>query len=65
MGEYFEKNKKYPEKLEGLTSDYLLVIPLDPVSKNPYAYIPDGNFVNYTLSAGLSDGSEYAVDNQD
>jgi len=59
--DYFQKNKEYPEKLEILTPDYLTVIPLDPVSKIPYSYIPNEDFTQYELVAKLSGDSEYSV----
>ena len=60
---YRIEKKKYPEKLEQLTPDYLTVIPLDPVTKNTYDYIPAKNLSSYTLSATLSDDSSFTVEN--
>ena len=65
LGKYFTQNKKYPEKLEELTADYLIVIPLDPISKEPYRYVPGKDLDNYVLSAKLSNGSEYTVNPQE
>lgn len=58
---YFEENKKYPEKLEVLTPDYLTVIPLDPISKNPYRYELSKDFKSFELSSQLSDKSVYSI----
>ncbi|MEX0616694.1 MAG: hypothetical protein WD231_02650 [Candidatus Woykebacteria bacterium] len=61
VSRYFEKNKKYPAKLEDLTEGSLQVIPLDPVTKKPYDYVPSETSTTYSLSAVLSDGSAYTV----
>lgn len=60
-----EKNKRYPEKLEELTPDYLTVIPLDPISKIPYGYEPSKDLKNFALSAQLSDRSVYSIKSDD
>ncbi len=64
LKEYFGKNKEYPKNLEELTPDYLLVIPLDPVTKEPYAYVPNEDFSGYTLSAKLSDGGSFSRESE-
>lgn len=61
LDKYFVAKKEYPEKMEKLTPDYLRIIPLDPVTKEPYAYEPSEDLSTYKLSATLSDGSSYTV----
>ena len=61
LEKYFDKNKKYPKSLEELTPDYLQIITLDPVTKEPYDYVPNEDFSQYTLSAKLGDGTSYSV----
>ena len=61
LKKYFDKNKKYPKSLEELTPDYLRIIALDPVTKEPYGYVPNEDFSQYTLSAKLGDGTSYSV----
>lgn len=61
LTEFFEQNKKYPKTIEELTPDYLKIIPLDPVTKIPYAYVPSDDFSGYSLSAALSSGDSYSV----
>ena len=51
--------------MEELTPDYLRIIPLDPITKEPYAYEPDEELASYTLSANLSDGSNYSFNSDD
>jgi uncharacterized protein HemX len=65
LEKYFSEKKKYPEKMEELSPDYVRVIPLDPVSKEPYFYEPDEELSSYSLSAKLSDGSDYFLDSDD
>ena len=61
LEKYFDKNKKYPKSLEELTPDYLQIITLDPVTKEPYDYVPNEDFSQYTLSAKLGDRTSYSV----
>ena len=63
--DYFKSKKKYPDKLEELTPDYLIIIPLDPVTKGPYDYVPDEKFEKYTLSVKLSNGTNYSVNSEE
>ena len=65
LADYFQSKKKYPEKLEELTPDYLIIIPLDPVTKGPYDYVPDEKFEKYTLSVKLSNGTNYSVNSEE
>lgn len=64
LSEYFKENKKYPENLEELSPDFLKVIPLDPITKEPYAYVPNEDFTSFTLSAKISDGSSFTVESE-
>ena len=59
---FFKKNNSYPEKLEELTPDHLLVLPIDPIVKFPYEYKPSADFKKFTLTALLSDKSTYLLE---
>src|SRR3989344_721407 len=65
LADYLKSKEKYPEKLEELTPDYLIIIPLDPVTKDPYGYVPGEKFEKYTLSVKLSNGTNYSVNSEE
>lgn len=53
---------KYPNNLDELiTLGELKSVPVDPETKLPYEYKPTADRSGYTLSATLSDGSEYIL----
>lgn len=61
---FLKENKSYPDKLEDLTPDHLLVLPLDPVVKFPYEYKPSADLKKFTLTAILSDNSTYLLESK-
>lgn len=57
---YYADYNLFPENLD-LLSDYISLgsIPVDPFTHQSYVYTVGATYLNYTLSASLSDGNLY------
>lgn len=58
---YFYDNKKYPDSLEQMIPDSLAVMPINPLTNEPYSYKVNFDKSDYTISVNLPDGSNYSV----
>ncbi|HSX58228.1 MAG TPA: hypothetical protein VLE47_03105 [Candidatus Saccharimonadales bacterium] len=58
---YRAKNRVYPSVLSALAPVFLASVPLDPETNKDYNYQPSLDLQSYTISATLSDGSDYQL----
>ena len=58
---YKADNQQYPPSLDALKPKYLVIIPVDPVTKKFYSYRPSANWLDYTITAQLEDGTTLTV----
>jgi len=58
---YYLDNNKYPESLDNLVPKYMVNMPIDPFTNNPYLYTVNSDKSAYIISIKFDDGKVYAV----
>jgi hypothetical protein len=61
LGQYFQKNNRYPDKLDDLVPGSLSDIPRDPQTGAEYSYQPLDNDQNYKLCVNFEQSQQQCV----